>query len=325
MTPLRKTAFVAGVFYLLTFISIPTLFLYGQVKTDRDFITSAGSSAGVLWGALLEVIVALAGIGTAVTLFPVVKRQNEGMALGFVAVRTVEAAMIFIGVVSLLSLVHLRHDPGAAAGADTASLVTTGASLVSTYNGTFLLGQTLMPCMSAVLLGTLMYRVRPRTARHPADRTHRSPPAPYLHHRGAVRHHRANLSLVGDCDPPGGPVGVFAGSVVDLHGLPALPRHRGNDRSGHPIGRPRRRPCLTVGQHVSAHLVPAEATGRHHFHLLRWPNRALLTFRAAHTARLDHRRHSCPTTTRRLKSLPDRRTPSASKPGWNQDCPAGCG
>jgi hypothetical protein len=158
MTPLRTTALVAGVFYLLTFISIPTLFLYGHVKTDRDFIISAGGSTGVLWGALLEVIVALAGIGTAVTLFPVVKRQNEGMALGFVAVRTVEAAMIFTGVVSLLSLVHLRQDLGAAAGADTASLVTTGASLVATYNGTFLLGQTLMPCMSALLLGTLMYR-----------------------------------------------------------------------------------------------------------------------------------------------------------------------
>ena len=112
----------------------------------------------MLWGALLEVIVALAGIGTAVTLFPVVKRQNEGMALGFVAVRTLEAAMIFTGVVSLLSLVHLRQGLGAAAGADPASLVTTGASLVATYNGTFLLGQTLMPCMSALLLGTLMYR-----------------------------------------------------------------------------------------------------------------------------------------------------------------------
>ncbi len=158
MTPLRKTALVAGIFYLITFISIPTLFLYGQVKTDRDFVTSAGSSTGVLWGALLEVIVALAGIGTAVTLFPVVKRQNEGMALGFVAVRTVEAVMIFTGVLSLLSLVHLRQDLGAAAGADSASLVTTGASLVATYNGTFLLGQTLMPCMSALLLGTLMYR-----------------------------------------------------------------------------------------------------------------------------------------------------------------------
>jgi hypothetical protein len=158
MTPLRKTALVAGIFYLLTFISIPTLFLYGNLKTDRDYIISAGSSTGVLWGALLEVIVALAGIGTAVTLFPVVKRQNEGMALGFVAVRTLEAAMIFTGVVSLLSLVHLRQGLGAAAGADTASLITTGASLVATYNGTMLLGQTLMPCLSAVLLGTLMYR-----------------------------------------------------------------------------------------------------------------------------------------------------------------------
>jgi hypothetical protein len=154
----RKTALVAGIFYLITFISIPTLGLYGSMKTDRDFITSSGSSTGVLFGAFLEVIVALAGIGTAVTLFPVVKRQNEAMALGFVAVRTLEAAMIFTGVLSILSLVHLRQDLGAAGGADSGSLVATGASLVATYNGTFLLGQTLMPCMSALLLGTLMYR-----------------------------------------------------------------------------------------------------------------------------------------------------------------------
>jgi Domain of unknown function (DUF4386) len=158
MDSTRKISLFAGIFYLITFISIPTLGLYGSLKTDRDFITSAGSSTGVLWGAFLEVIVALAGIGTAVTLFPVVKRQNEAMALGFVAVRTLEAAMIFTGVVSILSLVHLRQDLGAAGGADSSSLVTTGASLVATYNGTFLLGQTLMPCMSALLLGTLMYR-----------------------------------------------------------------------------------------------------------------------------------------------------------------------
>src|SRR5689334_9099846 len=100
MTALRRTALVAGIFYLITFISIPTLFLYGSLKTDRNFIISSGSSTGVLWGAFLEVIVALAGIGTAVTLFPVVKRQNQGMALGFVAVRTLEAAMIFTGVLS---------------------------------------------------------------------------------------------------------------------------------------------------------------------------------------------------------------------------------
>src|SRR3954464_6291790 len=158
MTPLRKTALVAGIFYLITFISIPTLALYGNLKTDQNFITSAGSNTSVLWGAFLEVIVALAGIGTAVALFPVVKRQNEGVALGFAAVRTLEAAMIFTGVLSLLTLVHLRQGLGTAAGLDKSSLVTTGASLVSVYNGTLLIGQTLMPCLSAVLVGTLMYR-----------------------------------------------------------------------------------------------------------------------------------------------------------------------
>jgi hypothetical protein len=160
MTSTRKTALVAGVFYLITFVSIPTLALYGPVKNHRDWILTSGSNTAVLVGAFLEVIVALAGIGTAVTLYPVVKRQNEGVALGFVTARVLEAAMIFTGVVSLLSLVTLRHDLGGAAGANAAALVTTGASHIAVYNGTMLLGQTLMPCINALLLGSLMYRSR---------------------------------------------------------------------------------------------------------------------------------------------------------------------
>jgi hypothetical protein len=160
MTSLRKTALVAGIFYLITFISIPTLALYGPVKNHRDWILTSGTHTGVLVGAFLEVIVALAGIGTAVTLYPVVKRQNEGVALGFVTSRLLEAAMIFTGVLSLLSLVTLRHDLGGAAGANAAALVTTGASHVAVYNWTMLLGQTLMPCINALLLGSLMYRSR---------------------------------------------------------------------------------------------------------------------------------------------------------------------
>jgi hypothetical protein len=160
MTSLRKTALVAGIFYLITFISIPTLALYGPVKNHRDWILTSGSHTGVLVGALLEVIVALAGIGTAVTLYPVVKRHNEGVALGFVTARLLEAAMIFTGVLSLLSLVTLRHDLGGTAGGNAAALVTTGASHVAVYNWTMLLGQTLMPCINALLLGTLMYRSR---------------------------------------------------------------------------------------------------------------------------------------------------------------------
>jgi hypothetical protein len=160
MDSTRKTAFVAGVFYLITFISIPTLALYGPVTNHRDWILGSGAHTGVLVGGLLEVIVALAGIGTAVTLYPVLKRQHEGMALGFVTSRVLEGSMIFAGVVSLLSLVTLRPGQGGAAGANAAALVATGASHVAVYNWTFLLGQSLMPAINAVLLGTLLYRSR---------------------------------------------------------------------------------------------------------------------------------------------------------------------
>jgi hypothetical protein len=160
MTSTRKIALVAGIFYLITFISIPTLALYGPIKNHQDWILGSGGHTGLLLGGFLEVIVALAGIGTAVTLYPVVKRQNEGAALGFVTARVLEAVMIFTGVVSLLSLVTLRQDLGGAAGADTAALVTTAASHVAVYNWTFLLSQSLMPAFNALLLGSLLYRSR---------------------------------------------------------------------------------------------------------------------------------------------------------------------
>src|SRR4030081_1613208 len=159
MSRQRKTAFAAGGLYLLRFVSTPTLFLYNPLRASNH-IVGHGSNTGIIVGAILEMIVALAGIGTAVTLYPVVKRQNEGVALGFVTSRLLEAAMIFTGVLSLLSLVTLRHDLGGAAGANAAALVTTGASHVAVYNWTMLLGQTLMPCINALLLGSLMYRSR---------------------------------------------------------------------------------------------------------------------------------------------------------------------
>ena len=125
MDPLRKTALVAGMLYLITFVSIPTLALYGPVRNDPNYIVGPGPDTAVLFGGFLEVIVALAGIGTAVALYPVVKRQNEGVALGFVGSRVLEAATIFAGVVSLLSIVTLRQ---AGAGADA---LVTGQALVA--------------------------------------------------------------------------------------------------------------------------------------------------------------------------------------------------
>jgi hypothetical protein len=90
MDSTRKISLAAGVFYLLTFVSIPILYLYGPVR-EVGYIVGPGPDTRVFVGAVLEIIVALAGIGTAVALYPVVKRQNEGVALGFVATRTLEA------------------------------------------------------------------------------------------------------------------------------------------------------------------------------------------------------------------------------------------
>jgi len=157
MDSARRTALVAGVFYLVTFVSIPTLILYGPVL-EADYITSTGTNRGALVGCLLEVIVALAGIGAAITLFPVLKRQNEALALGFVASRTLEAAMLFTGVASIRSLIQLRERVGGGTGADSASLMAVGASHVATYDWAFTLGGSIMPGLNAILLGTLLYR-----------------------------------------------------------------------------------------------------------------------------------------------------------------------
>jgi Domain of unknown function (DUF4386) len=153
MDSLRKTALVSGVLYLLTFVAIPTLALYGPVK-DPNYIFGPGPDTPVIFGGILEVIVALACIGTAVVLYPVVKRQNEGVALGFVGVRVLEAGTIFVCVVCVLSLVTLRQ---AGVGAD--GLVT-GQALVAFHDWIMLLGQGFLPAVNALLLGSLLYRSR---------------------------------------------------------------------------------------------------------------------------------------------------------------------
>jgi hypothetical protein len=154
----RRTALVAGGLYLLTFVSIPTLALYGPVKA-LNYVTGPGPDNPALLGGLLEMVVALACIGTAVALYPVVKRQNEGIALAFVGARVLEAATIFAGIASLLTIVSLRQ---AGAGEDA---VNTAQALVAQYDWLFRLGQGILPAANALLLGSLLYKSRlvPRT------------------------------------------------------------------------------------------------------------------------------------------------------------------
>jgi hypothetical protein len=154
---MRKTALMGGAFYLITFASsIPAVFLLSPVLNDPNYIVSSGADTQVTWGAFLDLVNALAAIGTAVALFPVVKRQSEALALGFVTTRIFEAAVIVIGVVSLLTIVTLRQS--GATGAEAHSLVVAGQSLVAVRDWTFLLGPNVMAGLNALLLGTLMYK-----------------------------------------------------------------------------------------------------------------------------------------------------------------------
>jgi Domain of unknown function (DUF4386) len=153
MNSMRKTALVAGLLYLLTFVSIPTLAIYTEVK-GANYVTGTGPDAAAIVGGILEIIAALAGIGTAIVLYPVLKRQNESLALGLVASRILEASTMFVGVAFLLSVVTLRQ-----AGAGISALPASHA-LVALYDRIFLLGQSFMPAINDLLLGFLLYKSR---------------------------------------------------------------------------------------------------------------------------------------------------------------------
>ena len=155
----RRTARIAGIFFVITFISIPALPLYDQVLNHHQFIVGGGSDLRVELGALFEIITLIAGIGTAVALYPVLRRQSERLALGYVTVRVVESALIAVGIVSLLAVVTLRQDLAGAAGTDNASLILNGRSLVAVHDATFLLGPAFCAAIgNGLMLGYMMFR-----------------------------------------------------------------------------------------------------------------------------------------------------------------------
>jgi hypothetical protein len=126
------------------------------VLTDPRYIVGgAGADNSVALGALLELILIIANIGTAVVLYPILKWQNEILILGYVTARVMECVFIAVGILSLLTIVTLRQG---AAGADAASLLTVGKSLVALHDWTFLLGPGFMVGVgNGLILGYLMY------------------------------------------------------------------------------------------------------------------------------------------------------------------------
>ncbi|MGN7800150.1 DUF4386 domain-containing protein [Leifsonia sp. 22587] len=159
MDPDRRRSLLAGVLFLLTFAtSIPGALLYGPVLTDPRFVLGVGSATPVLAGALLEVALIIANLGTALALYPVLRRTSPSLALGYVVARVMESTLIAVGILSLLSVVTLREDAG---GGATASTVVIAQALVALHGWTFLLGPGFVVGIgNGLMLGWMLHRAR---------------------------------------------------------------------------------------------------------------------------------------------------------------------
>jgi Domain of unknown function (DUF4386) len=157
VTANRRIALAAGVLFIVTFItSIPALYLFEPVLRDpAGYIAGSGAdNTRILVGATLELLLIVANVASAVVLFPILKRQNEMLALGFVTARIVESSFIAIGLVSVLGVVSLQQ-----AGATGADAGTIGVTLAAIKDWTFLLGPGFIVGIgNGMLLGYLMYR-----------------------------------------------------------------------------------------------------------------------------------------------------------------------
>jgi len=155
----QRIARITGWLFIATFItSIGARLLFvnglGASWSDMSFIPGADGDTSMYLAAILEFLLIVTNIGTAVFLYPIVRRQSEIGALGFVTARVMESAFIMVGLISLLSVVTLRNS-----GADAGSLVDTGTALVATYEWSFLFGPGLVVGLgNGLLLGYLMYR-----------------------------------------------------------------------------------------------------------------------------------------------------------------------
>ncbi|UKS24231.1 DUF4386 domain-containing protein [Paenibacillus sp. HWE-109] len=160
MTANRKSAFIVGVLFILaTVTSIIGLILYDPILNGPNSLVTGSEHANqVILGALLELILACSVVGTSITLFPFLKKQNESLALGYVCFRLLEAAIIIVGVISVLSLLTLSQEFVKISTPNTASFQTSGILLKAVHDWTFMLGPNFMLAVNTMMCSYLLYK-----------------------------------------------------------------------------------------------------------------------------------------------------------------------
>jgi hypothetical protein len=161
---IQKTARTFGWLFIATFVtSIAAKILFingvGGDFAHLEFTPGSVAENSVYVAAILEFLLIVTNIGTAVVLYPIVKRQSEGLALGYVTARVVECTFILVGLISAISILSVDAAMAGTSGAEASALAAQGQTLAATYDWAFLFGPGLVVGFgNGLILGYLMYR-----------------------------------------------------------------------------------------------------------------------------------------------------------------------
>ncbi|MDI5950373.1 DUF4386 domain-containing protein [Flavobacterium yafengii] len=160
MNSIRKNAIIVGVLFILAAVSaIIGLALYQPILNDPDFIIKgAANNTQVIWGAFFELILAFSVIGISYMMYPILKKKNENMAIGYVCFRLLEGSIVVIGIISLLSLVTLNQDFSKVSNQNVSSFLIAGKLLVAVHNWTFLFGPNFALGPSTLMMSYFLYK-----------------------------------------------------------------------------------------------------------------------------------------------------------------------
>ena len=155
----RDTAIIVGVLYILAAVTAIIGFaLYQPILNNAEYIIKGSANeTQIVWGAFNELILAFSVIGISVMMFPIINKENESLAIGYVCFRLLEAILIIIGIIGLLSIITLSQEYRTAVTPNASSYITAGKLLVTLHNWTFMLGPNLALGSSTLMMSYFLY------------------------------------------------------------------------------------------------------------------------------------------------------------------------
>ncbi|MFC0476280.1 DUF4386 domain-containing protein [Robertmurraya beringensis] len=158
----KRAAKLVGVLFILAAVSaVAGVLLYDPILNGSDYLSNGSKHANqIIWGALMELILVVSAVGTATTMFPILRRYNETIALWHVCFRFLEAIVITVGVISVLSLLTLSREFIAAGAPDAAAFQTSGTVLKAIHEWTFMLGPNFMLGINTMMYSYIFYKTK---------------------------------------------------------------------------------------------------------------------------------------------------------------------